>query len=149
MLKIISTLLISSFLLLACSGKKKEADLASKVTDEEKVAAVYAEAVEYLNKGDAFYAAKKFRETESLMPQTEWAAKSALMAAYADYSRNAYTKSIFGLERFIKTYPADKNISYAHYLIAMSHYEQILDEKKDLEPLLKARKKFKFIFCFK
>ena len=92
-----------------------------------------------------FMPQKKFRETESLMPQTEWAAKSALMSAYADYSRNAYTQSIFGLERFIRTYPADNNLSYAHYLIAICYYEQILDEKKDLEPLIKARKKFKFI----
>ena len=144
MLKNILIILISSFLLLTCSNKD-EIELSSQLSEEEKVAAVYAEAVEALNKGDAFYAAKKFRETESLMPQTEWAAKSALMSAYADYSRNAYTQSIFGLERFIRTYPADNNLSYAHYLIAICYYEQILDEKKDLEPLIKARKKFKFI----
>ena len=60
----------------------------------------------------------------------KWAAKASLMASYADYSRNAYDKSIFGLERHINNYPADKNIPYAHYLIAMCHYEQILDEKK-------------------
>ena len=144
MLKNILIILISSFLLLACSNKD-EIELSSQLSEEEKVAAVYAEAVEALNKGDAFYAAKKFRETESLMPQTKWAAKSALMSAYADYSRNAYTQSIFGLERFIRTYPADDNLPYAHYLIAICYYEQILDEKKDLEPLIKARKKFKFI----
>jgi len=144
MLKNILIILISSFLLLTCSNKD-EIELSSQLSEEEKVAAVYAEAVEALNKGDAFYAARKFRETESLMPQTEWAAKSALMSAYADYSRNAYTQSIFGLERFIRTYPADNNLSYAHYLIAICYYEQILDEKKDLEPLIKARKKFKFI----
>ena len=67
------------------------------------------------------------------------------MASYADYSRNSYSDSIFGLERHIKNYPADKNISYAHYLIAMCYYEQILDEKKDLRPLMQAKKKFEFI----
>ena len=45
----------------------------------------------------------------------------------------------------MKHYPADKNIPYAHYLIAMCYYEQILDEKKDLEPLLKAKEKFEFV----
>ena len=79
------------------------------------------------------------------MPQTEWAAKSSLLAAYAEYSRNAYSKSVFSFERHINNYPADKNISYAHYLMAMCYYEQILDEKKDLRPLLQAKKKFEFI----
>jgi len=34
---------------------------------------------------------------------------------------------------------------YVHYLIAMCYYEQILDEKKDLKPLLKAKEKFEFV----
>jgi len=109
------------------------------------VVAIYAEAVDALKKGDAFYAAKKFKEAESLLPQSEWAAKASLMASYAEYSRNAFSNSIFGLERHIANYPADKNIPYAHYLIAICYYEQILDEKKDLQPLLRAKEKFEFI----
>ena len=106
---------------------------------------VYKEAVDALKKGDAYYAGKKFKEAESLLPQSEWAAKASLMAAYADYSRNAYSESIFSLERHLKNYPSDQNIPYAHYLIAICYYEQILDEKKDLEPLLQAKEKFEFI----
>ena len=79
------------------------------------------------------------------MPHSEWAAKASLMAAYGDYSRNSYASSVFNLERHIQNYPADKNIPYAHYLIAICYYEQILDEKKDLKPLLKAKEKFEFI----
>jgi len=79
------------------------------------------------------------------LPQSKWAAKASIMASYAEYSRNAFSNSIFGLERHIANYPADENIPYAHYLIAMCYYEQILDEKKDLEPLLKAKEKFVFI----
>ena len=103
---------------------------------------IYAEAVKALKKGDAFYAAKKFKEVESLMPQDKWASKASLMASYAEYSRNAYSNAIFDLERHINNYPADKNIPYAHYLIAMCYYEHILDEKKDLNPLLKPKEKF-------
>ena len=80
-----------------------------------------------------------------MLPQSEWAAKASLMASYADYSRNSYANSVFGLERHIKNYPADKNIPYAHYLIAICYYEQILDEKKDLQPLIKAQKKFQYV----
>ena len=143
MFKIFLIFLLSVFLLFSCS--KKNVEIASKLTEEEFVVSLYAEAVEALKKGDAFYAGKKFKEAESLLPQSEWAAKASLMASYADYSRNSYSDSIFGLERHIKNYPADKNISYAHYLIAICYYEQILDEKKDSRPLLQAKKKFEFI----
>ena len=144
MFKNLLVLLLSIFLLLSCSKKDKEVIL-SEPTDEEKAQSIYAEAVEALNDGDAYYAGKRFKDVESLTPQSEWAAKASLMASYSDYSRNAYSNAVFNLERHIQNYPADKNISYAHYLIAMCYYEQILDEKKDLKPLLKAKKKFEFI----
>ena len=137
-------LLLSVFLLFACS-KKDNTEIVSQPTEKEMVVIIYAEAVEALKKGDAFYAAKKFKEAESLLPQSEWAAKASLMASYAEYSRNAFSNSIFGLERHIANYPADKNIPYAHYLIAICYYEQILDEKKDLQPLVQAKEKFEFI----
>ena len=124
------------------SGDK---NISPEPTDQEIAILIYYEAVEALKVGDAFYAEKKFREVESLMPQDKWASKASLMAGYADYSRNAYSNAIFALERHMKIYPADKNIPYAHYLIGMCYYEQILDEKKDLEPLLKAKEKFEFI----
>jgi len=118
---------------------------ATDATDREIAMSIYYQAVEALEEGDAFYAAKKFREVESLMPQDKWASKASLMASYSEYSRNAYSNAIFNLERHMKFYPGDKNIPYAHYLMAMCYYEQILDEKKDLEPLLKAKGKFEFI----
>tara|TARA_Y100000590_G_scaffold68465_1_gene74627 strand:+ start:17049 stop:17879 length:831 start_codon:yes stop_codon:yes gene_type:complete len=137
-------LFLTVLLLFACS-KKDNAKIVSEPTDEERAVEIYSEAVEALKKGDAFFAGKKFKEVESLLPQSEWAAKASLMASYADYSRNSYTNSVFGLERHIKNYPADKNIPYAHYLIAICYYEQILDEKKDLQPLIKAQKKFQYV----
>ncbi len=144
MFKNLIILLLSTFLLFSCS-KNNVKEAISEPTDEEVTISIYEEAVAALKEGDAFYAAKKFREVESLMPQTKWASKSSLMASYADYSRDAYTNAIFSLERHINNYPADKNIPYAHYLMAICYYEQILDEKKDLAPLLKAKKKFEFI----
>ena len=137
-------LLLSTFLLFSCSKNNKEL-VVYEPSDEEKAISLYAEAVEALKKGDAFYAGKKFKDVEDLMPQTDWAAKASLMSSYSEYSRNSYSNAIFGLERHIKNYPADENIPYAHYLIAICYYEQILDEKKDLQPLLKAKKKFEFI----
>ena len=77
-----------------------------------------------------FMQQKKFKEVENLMPKYKWASKASIMASYAEYSRSAYSNAIFSLERHINNYPADENIPYAHYLIAMCYYEQILDEKK-------------------
>ena len=144
MLKNFLILLLSFVLLFSCSKKNVE-KIVSEPTDVEIALATYQEAVDALIKGDAFYAGKKFKEVENLLPQSEWAAKASLMSSYAEYSRNAYANSIFSFERHINNYSADKNIPYAHYLIAMCYYEQILDEKKDLGPLLKAKNKFNFI----
>ena len=143
MCKNLIVLVLSIFLLFSCS--KKNEIIVSDPTEEEVALELYAEAVKALQEGDSFYAAKKFREVESLMSQYKWASKASLMASYADYTRNAYSNAIFSLERHIKNYPADENLPYAHYLIAICYFEQILDEKKELEPLLKAKEKFEFI----
>ena len=148
MLKGLLILLLPAFLF-SCAwnvmpGGKKKAE-PTILTKEERAADIYAEAIEALNEGDAYNAGKKFKEVENLVPQSIWAAKASIMESYSQYSRNSYSDAIFGLERHIKNYPADKNIPYAHYLIAICYYEQILDEKKDLQPLLKAKKKFEFI----
>ena len=144
MLRFFLILLFSVLLLFGCS-KKNNKEIIFEPSPEEEIVATYKDAVEALIKGDAYYAGKKFKEVESLLPQSEWAAKASLMSSYADYSRNSYTSSILGLERHITKYPADTNIPYAHYLIAICYYEQILDEKKDLKPLLQSQEKFIFI----
>jgi len=146
MFKNLSILFLSVFLLFSCSkGEKSNQIEISDPSQEELGKEIYAEAVEALKEGDAFYAAKKFRESESLMSQYTWASKASLMASYADYSRSFYSGALFSLEKHVKNYPADKNLPYVHYLMAMCYYEQILDEKKDLAPLLKAKEKFEFI----
>ena len=66
-------------------------------SDEEMVISIYAEAVEALKVGDAYYAGRKFKEAESLLPQSEWAAKASLMESYSHYSRNAYSNWTYSL----------------------------------------------------
>ena len=87
----------------------------------------------------------KSLEAELLFPQSEWASKSLLMASYSYYLQDYYSEAFSSLDRFLKTYPNDENISYAHYLIAMCFYETIEDEKRDSAPLIKAKNKFNFI----
>ena len=67
------------------------------------------------------------------------------MAVYSYYIDDYYNRAIAELLNFFKKYPNDPNISYAHYLLAMSYYNLIVDEKKDLEPLKNSQKQFKYI----
>ena len=98
-----------------------------------------------LNLGQSLIAVKKFNEAELLFPQSKWAPRSALMSAYAYYDYSFYNDAIDEVDRFLKTYPNSKRKDYAHYLKAMSFYNQIVDEKKDLGPILEAKQSFQFI----
>ena len=95
--------------------------------------------------GDVLFAAKKFNDAEKLFPQSEWAPKSALMAAYSYYTQDYYLDAVAELERFIKLYPNNKNLDYAYYLLAVCHYEQIIDETKDLKSIMNAKKNFRLV----
>ena len=105
----------------------------------------YKEGVKAFEEGDVIFAAKKFNEAEILFPQSKWAPRSILMAAYSYYTQDYYYDAISELERYIKKYPKHERSDYAHFLLAICYYEQIVDEKKDLEPLLNAKKEFEFI----
>ena len=130
---------------MSCSQKQNEVSLIKEVDQQAELVTTYSEAMENLKKGDTFFAANKFLEAELLFPQSDWAPKSALMAAYSYYLQDFYSKSIFNLERFISTYPKDKRMPYAYYLLAMCYYENIEDEKGDLLPLLKSKNLFEKI----
>lgn len=129
------------FFITSCSKKEPESNIPPS---RDKALEVYKEALEALDKGDAFYAAKKFSEAEPILPTVELSAKASLMSSYCLYLINFHTEATAGLERFLSQYPADKNVPYAHYLMAISSYEQILDEKKDIKPLLKSKEKIEF-----
>ena len=131
--------------LISCSKNKinksqiKEKDLESQVLE------AYEEGLKSLKDGDVIFASKKFNEAETLFPQSKWAPKSSLMAAYSYYSQDYYEDSILELERFLEIYPFHENIDYAYYLLGLCWYEQIIDEKKDLQTIIKAKEKFSYL----
>ena len=91
-----------------------------------------------------FFANKKFLEAESNFENLDFAAKASIMSVFSLYSINFFEEALEGIERFIKTYPADENIIYAEYLKAIIFFEQISDEKKDIKPLKDASKQIKY-----
>ena len=139
--------LIIFFLILlnSCANEEKEVSVIKEKSQDLEIVTAYKEAYESLEKNDPYFAAKKFLEAELLFPQSRWAPRSALMAAYSYYMQNFYAEALANLERYLKTYPDDENLAYAHYLIAMCYYETIEDEKRDTGPLLKAKNKFSFV----
>ncbi len=146
MSKYIIFLFIYVIFIVSCSKDKSKVDQVLLEQDiEAEMILAYKEGMKQLEKGDALFASKKFDEAEILFPQSIWAAKASLMSAYALYSQNYYDDAIFNLERHIKNYPKDKDLVYAHYLIAICYFEQLYDERKDLKPLVKAREKFEHI----
>ena len=129
----------------SCSKKVEKISIIKEKKINLQMIDAYKEGVKAFEEGDVLFAAKKFNEAEILYPQSEWAPKSVLMAAYAYYSQDYYFDAMSELERFIKKYPKHKRLNYAHFLLAICHYEQIIDEKKDLGPLMRAQKEFKFV----
>ena len=122
--------LINLFFFISCSKKEVAYEPTSRI-DPYKV---YNEAFVAFEKGDYFYAEKKFSEAELNFEIVEYAAKSAIMASYCLYGISFYDEAIESINTYLKKYPADKNVIYAHYLIALIYFEQIADEKKILNP---------------
>ena len=138
-------ILLILFLIFFQSCSPKSENVATKVKGdnlEQQMIDAYEEGVEALEKGDVIFAAKKFNEAELLFPQSDWAPKASLMAAYGYWTQGYYSNSIEELKRFLRLYPKYKNLDYAYYLIAMNYYDSIVDEKKDLRPLNQAKKFF-------
>tara|TARA_B100000963_G_scaffold136105_1_gene118449 strand:- start:4207 stop:5055 length:849 start_codon:yes stop_codon:yes gene_type:complete len=138
-------LLFFFLIVVSCSKKDLKNSVIEEKSLELQVLEVYEIGKDALESGDVLYAAKKFNEVETLFPQSDLAPRSALMAAYSYYSQDYYNDSIAELKRFIKVYPYYKDISYAHYLMGISYFEQIVDEKKDLQSIKNAKEKFNFV----
>ena len=135
------TSLIIILLIFSCSKKD---EINYKQDERVSPFVLYEEGMKSFERRDYFFASKKFSEAELNFEQVELAAKSSLMASFCLYGINFYNEAIEGLQRYLNTYPADKNVIYAHYLLAIIQFELISDEKKDLKPLIEANKKIDF-----
>ena len=129
----------------SCSKEVSKETLIKEKSLELQVEEAYKEGVEALNDGDVLFAAKKFNEAEILFPQSDSAPQSALMAAYSYYTQDYYADAIAELKRFLKVYPAHKDLGYVYYMLAICYYEQIVDEKKDLQSIVNAKENFNII----
>lgn len=145
---ILKKLIFLIFLIFVASCSKdiiSKESLINETSLELQVVEAYNEGLKSLNEGDVLFAAKKFNEAEILFPQSEWAPKAALMAAYSYYTQDYYGDAEAELKRFIRVYPFYKNLDYAYYLLGTVYYEQIVDEKKDLKSIDNAKNIYELI----
>ena len=146
MINFFKILLVVTFVLhVSCSKKEEKISTINKTNMKLQMIGLYEEGYEELLDGDALYAASKFKEAELIFPQSDWAPMASIMAAYAYYSQDYYTDAEDQIEDYLKKYPNHKNRDYGQFLLAMCYYENIVDEKRDLELLLKAKNKFQLI----
>ena len=129
----------------SCSKEKEKISIIEEENLEMQMIKAYNEGLKELERGDPVYAAKKFNEAELLYPQSIWAPRAALMASYSYFSYLYYSDAVLELEKFLDKYKNHPRRDYAYYLLALSHYDQIIDETKDLNEILKAKKYFKII----
>ena len=132
-------------LIFSCSEKEKKVSILKEKNLETQMIELYEEGMSEFERGDVIYAGKKFGEAELLYPQSIWASRANLMAAYGYFSQGYYGDAISELERFLVTYKNHPRTDYAYYLLALCHYDQIIDEKKDLNEILKAKKYFDIV----
>ena len=126
-------------LIISCSKNVPEKKITVEKEMEFQMIEAYNEGLKELERGDALFAAKKFNEAEILFPQSDYAPRAALMAAYSYYSQDYYGDAIAELDRFIRVYPNHPRNDYAEYLLGLCFYEQIVDEKKDLQSITDAK----------
>ena len=146
-MRIVVSCIVFSLIFFTSACKKNEKTISiieEKELDLQMIDA-YEEGLNHLERGDAITAATKFNESELLFPQSKWAPRASLMSAYAYYSQMYYENAVFEIKRYFKTYPNHNRKDYAYYLLAICYYDQIVDEQKDLGPIIDAKKNFQHI----
>ena len=142
---IIFSYLIIFAIISSCSKKVEKITVLKEKNLETQMIEVYNQAMSEFERGDVIYAGKKFGEAELLYPQSIWAPRAVLMSAYGYFSQGYYNYAINDLNRFLKKYKNHPQTDYAYYLLALCHYNQIVDEKKDFNEILLAKKYFQFL----
>ena len=98
---------------------------------ERSVEAIYADGWRAINAGAWDVCAAQFNEVDRQHPYSIWARRAQLMSAFNYYMARKYTDAVSSAQRFVTIHPGNAEAPYAHYLIAMSYYQQIEDVTRD------------------
>lgn len=121
----------------ACSDDSETKPIA-QAPEDTPVEVIYNQGLDEVTAGDYQDAALTFDLVERQYPYSVWATKAQLMAVFSYYMTNDYDLAIGAADRFIRLHPGSADSAYAHYMIAVSHYEQITDVGRDQGRTVKA-----------
>jgi outer membrane protein assembly factor BamD len=111
-----------------CAHNRAKGDTGYVARD---VNTLYALAKKRLDQADYEEAAKLFDEVERQHPYSVWARRAQLMSAFSYYLAHKYSDAVSSAQRFLTIHPGNKDAPYAHYLVAMSYYQQVNDVTRD------------------
>ncbi len=120
----------------ACQSNRRNTELAYV---ERPVEQLYNAGARQLDSRDYERAILLFAEVERQHPYSEWARKSMVMSAYASYQTRDYTTAVSAAERYLALHPGGSEAEYAYYLIALCHFDQIIDVGRDQATTERAR----------
>ncbi len=119
-IKLLLLVLLSSMILQGC-GKKDEV----REVEVTKLSSLemYLAAKRALDAGVWSTAADKYKALRSHYPFGHYTEQGYLELAYAQYKLYQMEQAVSTVDRFIKNYPAHKNLDYAYYLKGLIYFD--------------------------
>ncbi|MGN6146223.1 MAG: outer membrane protein assembly factor BamD [Mesorhizobium sp.] len=118
-------------LLVSGCMSEKDVDLSTYVEQTDPADVLYNQALANMNAGRLEEASKKFAAVDRQHPYSEYARKSMVMGAFANYRQGNYDDAIASAKRYLTLYPSTEDAPYAEYIIGLSYYRQIKDVTQD------------------
>jgi len=134
--------IMAAALVSGCSGLNLFGPKADDTYIEGTVQQLYSQGQDLMRKKEYKEAAKYFSEVDRQHPYSAWAARSQLMVAYANYKAKEFHTARLTLNRFLRLHPAHRDVAYAHYLKALSYFEEVRDTRRDQSFTRNAYKEF-------
>ena len=93
-------------------------------TETLPVGQLYQKAHQYLEDGNYEKAQKYYKRLTARFPFGPWSEQAQLDLAYAEYKGDKLDDAYSSVNRFIKTYPAQRHIDYAYYLRGLINFNR-------------------------
>jgi outer membrane protein assembly factor BamD len=125
------TVLSAPLLLAGCMSSDKDLDLSTYVEQTEPADQLYNQGLANLSAGRLKEASRKFDAIDRQHPYSEYARKSMVMGAFANYRQGNYDDAINSAKRYLALYPSTEDAAYAQYIIGLCYFRQIRDVTQD------------------
>jgi outer membrane protein assembly factor BamD len=106
---------------------------------------MYAIADALLTAGKHESAAKKFEDLDRDHPYAPEARRAVVMSAFAYYKAGKYPEAIANGKRYTSLHPGTKDAALAHYVVAMSYYDEMRGPENDQAVTQKALAEFRIL----